>query len=512
MRRSLILWSAIFAAAFSTSAMAQDAESILRKVQELEQARWNGVDNYVVDQATMGHRTLLFYEKIEVSAPGGGTVPAFRLVPPDEVALRQREEQGFPQLTPEDLRRFSQAATTTGDALGSETERSMAEAGLPAGLLSAASPNRYAALDPRVMMGNVSEFTDAAADAQAAAESRDPTAEAREAQTGMADFARTARLTATETIGGREAFVLRADDVNHTQHTEDGQAFTIRTATFWVDTAEYVPLKFRMEGVATSGGEQRELVIEKEDQDYRRVGSLYLPYRQVMRIAGMMNAEQEAKMREAQQQMAQMEVQMAQMPESQRQMMMNMMGPQIEMMRTMAAGGGIQMVTEIHDVRVNAGLPDEVSMGLVLFTPQAPTGGSVAPPTGTAASPAGSARSGAATTGGAAASSSAADGAAFAPAAGAPAPAAADAEALRLAQQACLQEKIAEAQATQKKKRGLGRLMNAVARTAMRAGNHDLARTVGDVYDVNATADDLAAAARDLSITEDDIAVCRNPG
>jgi hypothetical protein len=490
MRRSLILCSAILAVAFSPSAIAQDAESILRKVQALEHARWDGVNNYVVDQAMMGHRTLLFYEKIQVPAPGGGTVPAFRLVPPDEVALRQREEQGFPQLTPEDLRRFSQAAATTGDALGSETERSMEEAGLPAGLLSAAGPNRFATLDPRVMMGNVSEFTDAAADAQAAAESRDPTAEAREAQAGMADFARTARLAGTETIGGREAFILRADDVNHTQRTADGQTFTIRTATFWVDTAEYVPLKFRMEGVAASQGEQRELVIEKQDQDYRQVGSLYLPYRQVMRIAGMMNAEQEARMREAQQQMAEMEQQMAQMPESQRQMMTNMMGPQIEMMRTMASGGGIQMVTDIYEVRVNVGLPDQVSMGSVLFQPQASTGPSAAPATTDPIrfAPAGSAAS-------------------MAP----PATTAPTQESRRLAQQQCLQEKVAAAQASQKKKRGLGRLMNAVARTAMRSGNHDFARTAGDVYHANATVEDLAAAARDLGLTEDEVAACQNP-
>jgi hypothetical protein len=84
-------------------------------------------------------------------------------------------------------------------------------------------------------------------------------------------------------------------------------------------------------------------------------------------------------------------------------------------------------------------------------------------------------------------------------------------ESLRLAQQQCLQEKVAAAQASQKKKRGLGRLMNAVARTAMRSGNHDFSRTVGDVYNANATAEDLAAAARDLGLTEDEVAACANP-
>ena len=79
-------------------------------------------------------------------------------------------------------------------------------------------------------------------------------------------------------------------------------------------------------------------------------------------------------------------------------------------------------------------------------------------------------------------------------------------------QQACLQEKIAAAQKTQKKKRGFGKLMSAVARTAGRLGNHDIARATRDVYDVNATADDLASAAKDLGLTEDEIEACRNPG
>jgi len=90
-------------------------------------------------------------------------------------------------------------------------------------------------------------------------------------------------------------------------------------------------------------------------------------------------------------------------------------------------------------------------------------------------------------------------------------PPAPDPAALDAARQACLQERMAAAQESQKKKRGLGRLMSAVTRTAMRGGNYDLARTTSDVYDASATADDLAAAAKDLGLTEDDIAACENP-
>jgi peptidoglycan hydrolase-like protein with peptidoglycan-binding domain len=106
--------------------------------------------------------------------------------------------------------------------------------------------------------------------------------------------------------------------------------------------------------------------------------------------------------------------------------------------------------------------------------------------------------------------------------AAAPAPVAADSAAappapamdpatLQAAQNACLQEKAAAAQAAQKTKRGLGRLFRAVTRTAAREGNYELARTAGDIYYAGATADDLSAAAKDLGLTEDDVTACQNP-
>ena len=84
-------------------------------------------------------------------------------------------------------------------------------------------------------------------------------------------------------------------------------------------------------------------------------------------------------------------------------------------------------------------------------------------------------------------------------------------EELKAAQQACLQEKIAAAQAASKKKRGFGRLLSAVSRTAGMGGNYDLARTTSDIYSTAATAEDLSAAAKDLGLTEDEVAACENP-
>ena len=86
-----------------------------------------------------------------------------------------------------------------------------------------------------------------------------------------------------------------------------------------------------------------------------------------------------------------------------------------------------------------------------------------------------------------------------------------DPAALQAAQQACLQQKIEESQAANKKKRGFGSLMRAVTRTVGQTGNYDLARTTSDIYNANATASDLASAAKDLGLTEDEVAACQNP-
>lgn len=97
------------------------------------------------------------------------------------------------------------------------------------------------------------------------------------------------------------------------------------------------------------------------------------------------------------------------------------------------------------------------------------------------------------------------------PAATPAAPPARDPAELQAAQQACLQQKVAAAQEAQKKKRGLGRLLSAVTRTASQYGNHEIAQTTRDIYSANATAEDLAAAAKDLGLTDDEVAACQNP-
>lgn len=106
---------------------------------------------------------------------------------------------------------------------------------------------------------------------------------------------------------------------------------------------------------------------------------------------------------------------------------------------------------------------------------------------------------------------------AAAPAAAAPpkaAPAAASTGGMTAAQSLCLQEKVQARQEAEKKKRGFGKLLNAVSRTASRFGGSnlagDIARTSGDIYSANATAADIQGAARDLGLTETEVEECRN--
>jgi peptidoglycan hydrolase-like protein with peptidoglycan-binding domain len=90
-----------------------------------------------------------------------------------------------------------------------------------------------------------------------------------------------------------------------------------------------------------------------------------------------------------------------------------------------------------------------------------------------------------------------------------------DTPSLQAAQQACLQQRMLEAQESQERKRGFARLARAVTQTASRLGgdeiSSDISQLSSDVYTAGAIADDFKGAAEDLGLTESDIEACRNP-
>jgi len=439
------------------AAAGEDAQSILRTMGERQIARWDGVERYAVDQSVMGNRMTQTFERFEVEGADGKPYPAFRMA----------GQRGGSEQCAEFLEQYATGLEMVGDAHASEVERGMAAAGLPPGLLKATGSDPWATMDSRMMMNGMAVFARAAAEGERTRD--DGRADAVEAGRDMAEFAQRARLVGRETVDGREAFHLLADGLNRTEQV-DGQQFTFRTVSLWVDAQEYVPLRTKIEGVASSGAESRPVTIEKFERDYRTVGGsrMYQPYTQLMRMSGVLDAQQKAQMAEAQAQIAEMEQQLAQMEPAQRQMVMNQMGPQLETMKRMSSGGGFEMTTQVHGIVVNPPATAAAASG-------APCGGAPSSATAAVTSP---------TAGGATAQ---------------------DPDAAR---QACLQEKVRQAQAAQQKKRGVGKLLGAVSRAASMLGEADVARAAGDVYSANATASDLAEAARDLGLSEDEIAEC----
>ena len=177
---------------------------------------------------------------------------------------------------------------------------------------------------------------------------------AQDAVYSIAAFSESAELVGTETVDGREAHHLVAENLERVRSfAEDGE-FTLQTVNVWIDAAEYVPLRMVMDGTMDTDGTPRPVTIETIERDYREVpgSNMYEPYQQVMRLTGEMADETKRQMEEARAQLAEFDKQLAEMPESQREMMMNMMGEQIEMMRKMAAGDGIEIVTDIRSITV----------------------------------------------------------------------------------------------------------------------------------------------------------------
>jgi hypothetical protein len=177
---------------------------------------------------------------------------------------------------------------------------------------------------------------------------------AQEAVYSIAAFSESAELVGTETVDGRKAYHLVAENLERTRSTGQGQEFVLQTINAWIDSEMYVPLKLVMDGTMDTDGTPRPVTIETIERDYRNVpgSKMYEPYQQVMRLTGEMAEETKRQMEEARTHLAEFEKQMAEMPESQRQMMMSMMGEQIEMMRKMAAGDGLEITTTVRSITV----------------------------------------------------------------------------------------------------------------------------------------------------------------
>jgi len=343
---------------YSAASIAQDAQSIMQNMRDKQIERWEGVDTYRTSLSIMGNGAQLKFGRVTVTGVEGDSYDIFRqAVLNEDPCVSGNEgtmanEGSMADLTPEQLEQAASVLVFGGQVMGDTMDAEMTAAGLPPGMLAATGSDPWATFDPRQMYGAGAEIFRGAAEAK-----RERAAEIAAPDTTISDMAiysQSAKLVGTEPINGRDAYHLRSEDMNLTQ-VGDGGEFTIQTISMWIDTKEYVPLKMTMVGSIVSDGQTRPVKMEKLDLDYRNVpdSNMYESYRQVTNMAGVMGPEDQARMQEAQAQLAEFDKQMAQLPQAQRDMTMSMMGPQMEMMRTMASGGGIEIVTEVHEIVAN---------------------------------------------------------------------------------------------------------------------------------------------------------------
>ncbi|MGB5268219.1 MAG: hypothetical protein WBN30_16620, partial [Polyangiales bacterium] len=356
--------ASVLVAAVPAFASAQSAQGLLDKMLEVESKRAKGVDNYAMDITMMGHETTLYYERVSMRGPNGKPMETFRLVSFAEMQNRQQAGQG---MSPEAWQAYSKAMRETGSAVSGEMDKGMNEAGLPPGMRDAmgsgAEAEPWASPNPSTMMGSMADFADAAGKASAEGKD-DANRHQQEMEKSMALFRKRAKIVGKESVGKRRAIHARADKLNIVEKS-DGEELEIQAISLWIDAEKHVPLKMQMEGVAKQGKSAREILIERLDEDYRTVpgSKLYMPYRNLMRMQGVLSPEQQKQMEDARKQLADFDKKLAEMPAEQRAQVERMAGSQMAMLRKMVDGGELDMVTEVRAIRVNVGLEGAAAAG-----------------------------------------------------------------------------------------------------------------------------------------------------
>ncbi|UCF38870.1 MAG: hypothetical protein JSU96_08540 [Acidobacteriota bacterium] len=356
MHRFIIV--SVFGVLLPVAAMAETAQIILENMRQRQQQRWAGVNtsSYVVDQTDLG-RSVLFYERVNNQV-------GFRLVPPGEV--QQRIETNM-KLNPN-----AKAAISSGILQGAFIGEKFLASELPLPVFAKnLITNGVSAVGQFLLAANSSS-----------AHGRETRQDVQRAAANFAEFEKVARLAGVESLDGKEAFLLVADNLDRTQITDDGK-FTLNTVNMWVDTSDYVLLGLRMEGVMTSGKASRNVTILRRDYDHKETGSLYEPHRQTVAIRGILDEKQmkeiQKQIREFEKSKGQMQAfkaRLANLPQAQQDMMMATMRSQMAMFENMerqiallqglAHNNEVAVETVVHEIRIG-GLEAYVAMTAKAF-------------------------------------------------------------------------------------------------------------------------------------------------
>ena len=359
--RSLVVW--LITVCFSPIALsAETASEVIDKMIAAEKANYAGVENVFQRTRLLRHITPEYFEK---------DGDYMRPVPLSELLERQQPNE-MSQATPEQLEQAAMMLRSQSGQADAAMQQEIADSGLGgheglAMIMGMASnpPEQWLTSTPGGMMNLYATFLEGAAEAkrEMAKEKADFSSQAEANLQMINNLKSQTRVMGHQVVFERNAIELGADGLNVVQPTEDG-TFTMESVRMLVDAERYLPVQFKINGTLSQGAESRPMTIERIDSQFSRgegCGSLLKPHRSVMRMGGMLTEQERAELAEAEAQLAELDQQLASMPAAQRDMMMTMMGPQIEMIKSLAAGGDIEVATEIIELRCNRPpIPEEL--------------------------------------------------------------------------------------------------------------------------------------------------------
>lgn len=186
-----------------------------------------------------------------------------------------------------------------------------------------------------------------------------------------------ASLDGTENIDGREAWVLKVDDLSG---IDGADALRSGRMTLWLDTKNHVPLRAEVTGETKVEGQWQPINITAVRTDYADVEGVLFAGRATTRITipgqdneeGMFSDSERSELREK---MATGMRQLDKLPERYRNMAKQMMGSRMSQLEAMMGPGPMEFDSTLIEARVNEGPPSQlVERAKTLFSkPRATT-------------------------------------------------------------------------------------------------------------------------------------------
>lgn len=178
----------------------------------------------------------------------------------------------------------------------------------------------------------------------------------------LMEFASRASHEGMEEIDGRELHVVTVTDLEGTSFYDDlaeDDEFRLERATFYIDAADHLLRRIRMEGTAElQQGGASEVSMTADLRDYQDVDGMLHPFRTEVSLEGFGDQITEEQREEIRRSLEEAREQMRDMPENQRQMMERMMGDQLEQMESMLMSGSMDFAVTVEELRVNEGPPE----------------------------------------------------------------------------------------------------------------------------------------------------------